>query len=284
MPCARIRASSKQGHPLLAYRHCAFRLELMELHGINGQCLIIVTQSAPWIVALSHCQLGGDDLHLWDKTCDMRKLMMKMSMSVDGFVCTPEGKTDWIFKTADETSTAWVLALCRTAGLHIMGSKTFQDMASYWPTATGPFAALMNEIPKAVFTKKGYGGINPANTTAALESARQYDAAQETLPNLAGAAASASWAEARVFDGDLAKGIGELKAEPGNPILAHGGAGFMRSLIATGLIDEYYLVTHPLALGAGLPIFTGLMKPLDLKLVGVKAFPGGIIAHTYYLA
>jgi len=193
----------------------------------------------------------------------MRKLIMKMSISMDGFVSTTNGENDWIHKTGDEASAASVVELCRTAGLHIMGSKTFQIMASYWPTATGPFAAPMNEIPKALFTKKGFAGILP--------SAEQSPAA-------------ASWVEAKVFDGDLAEGIRELKAEPGKPILAHGGSGFMRSLIATGLIDEYHLFVHPVALGSGLPIFSDVAKPLDLKLVDVKSFPGGVVAHTYYPA
>lgn len=207
-----------------------------------------------------------------------------MSISVDGFVGGPNGELDWIFETGDEASTAWVAELCQTAGLHIMGSKTFHDMASYWPTSTGPFTAPMNEIPKAVFTKKGFAGFDPANTTMAVENARQYDAASGIQPSVEQSPAAASWAEARVFDGDLAKGIRELKAEPGKPILAHGGAEFMRNLIGTGLIDEYHLVTHPVALGAGLPIFNGLSKPLALKLVEVKAFPGGVIAHTYHPA
>jgi len=86
--------------------------------------------------------------------------------------------------------------------------------------------------------------------------------------------------KARVFDGDLAEEIRKLKSEPGKPILAIGGAGFMRSLIATGLIDEYHLVTHPVVLGEGLTIFNGVPR-MDLKLVDVKAFPGGIVAHTY---
>jgi dihydrofolate reductase len=60
--------------------------------------------------------------------------------------------------------------------------------------------------------------------------------------------AAASWAEARVLDGDLAEGIRELKAESGKTIVAIGGAGFMRSLIATDLIDEYVLAIHPVAL------------------------------------
>ena len=54
----------------------------------------------------------------------------------------------------------------------------------------------------------------------------------------------------------------------------------MRSLIGTGLIDEYHLVTHPVVLGGGLSIFNDA-PPLDLKLVAVRAFPGGIVAHTY---
>ncbi len=207
--------------------------------------------------------------------------MMKMSISVDGFVSGPNGEIDWIFQTADELSMAWAVGLCREAGLHIMGSKTFQDMASYWPTATGPFAAPMNEIPKALFTKKGFKGIDPGHTTTAVENARSYNAARGILHNAEASAAAVSWGDARVFDGDLAEGIRELKAEPGKPILAHGGAGFMRSLIATGLIDEYYLSIHPVALGSGKPIFTGLAIPLYLKLVDVKAFPGGVIAQHY---
>jgi dihydrofolate reductase len=190
----------------------------------------------------------------------MRKLIMKMSISVDGFVCDPNGNNDWIFKTGDEESLAWSVGSAREAGLIIMGRKSFENMAPYWPTATGPFAAPMNEIPKAVFTKKGYAGIPP--------SAGQSPAA-------------ASWAEARVFDGDLAEGIRELKAGQGKPIVAIGGAGFMQSLIATGLIDEYVLATHPVILGAGLPIFIGLSDPLYLKLVDVKVFPKGAIARTY---
>ena len=186
-----------------------------------------------------------------------------MSISVDGFVSGANGENDWIFKTGDEESLAWSVGSASQAGLIIMGRKSFEGMAPYWPTATGPFAAPMNEIPKAVFTKKGFKGIDPG---------------PDTSP------AAASWAEARVFNGDLAEGIRELKAEPGKPILAHGGAGFMRSLIATGLIDEYHLVTHPVVLGSGLPIFTDLSIPLYLKLVDAKRFPGGVVAHTYHPA
>jgi dihydrofolate reductase len=193
----------------------------------------------------------------------MRKLIMKMSISIDGFVSSANGGNDWIFKTGDEESLAWSVGSASQAGLIIMGRKSFEGMAPYWPTATGPFAGPMNEIPKAVFTKKGYKGFDPG---------------PEASP------AAASWTAARVFDGDLAEEIRELKAGQGKPIVAIGGAGFMRSLITTGLIDEYVLAVHPVALGSGLPIFTDLASPLYLKLVDVKTFPKGGMAKTYHPA
>lgn len=187
-----------------------------------------------------------------------------MSVTTDGFVCGHNGESDWIFKNSDEASRAWSVEQSWEAGLIIMGRKSFEGMAPYWPTANGPFAAPMNEIPKALFTRqKGFKNQSP-------------DAGQ--------LAAATSWAETRVFDGDLAEEIMKLKSEEGKPIVAIGGAEFMRSLIATGLIDEYYLVIHPVVLGKGLTIFDGIEKPLDLKLVEVKAFPGGIVAHIYRAA
>jgi len=185
---------------------------------------------------------------------------MRMSVSVDGFVSGPNGEADWIFKTGDEQSKAWGVEQSWESGLIIMGRKSFEAMAPYWTASTDAFAAPMNEIPKAVFTKKGYKG---------------FDAGNEPSP------AAASWANARVFDGDLAEGITELKAGEGKPITAIGGAGFMRSLIATGLVDEYHLVTRPVLLGAGLPVFNGLALPVYLRLVDFKVFPKGTIAHIY---
>jgi dihydrofolate reductase len=204
--------------------------------------------------------LKKENIYFKNKTIVMRKLIMKMSMSVDGFVSGANGENDWVFKTGDEESKAWSVGVILEAGLIIMGRKSFEAMAPYWQTATGPFAAPMNEIPKAVFTKKGFKGIDPGDKASA---------------------AAVSWAEARVFEGDLAEEIKKLKTEAGKPIVAIGGAGFMRSLIETGLIDEYRLAIHPVALGSGLPIFSDLATPFYLKLVDVKAFPGGVVAKTY---
>jgi len=204
----------------------------------------------------------------------MRKLVLKMSMSIDGFVGGPNGEIDWLFRSVDDASAAWEVECLWDASLHIMGSRTFQDMKAWWPTSDEPYAPPMNRIPKAYFSRSGSGDTA---TTRALEDA------QRLFPRSAGDASPhlESWESAAKLTGDLATEIAALKAEVGKPILAHGGAAFARSLIATGLIDEYHLLVHPVALGRGLAIFADLAVPLDLALTALQRFPTGAIANTY---
>jgi dihydrofolate reductase len=206
----------------------------------------------------------------------MRKLILKMSVSVDGFVGGPSGEIDWIFKSFDAGATAWTVDTLWQAGVHIMGSRTFQDMAAYWPRSTEPFAAPMNEIPKIVFSRTG--SLGAASTTRALEDATRLRKESEARELPSGAS---SWTTPGIASGDLAVEIAQLKRQPGKPILAHGGATFARSLVQHGLVDEYHLLTHPIALGHGLPLFSGLAKPLDLKLLSATSFDGGAVAHIY---
>jgi dihydrofolate reductase len=204
----------------------------------------------------------------------MRKLVLKMSLSIDGFVGGPNGELDWLFRSIDDASTVWEVERLWDASLHIMGSRTFQDMKAWWPSSDEPYAPPMNAIPKAYFSR---GGSGDATTTRALEDAKRL------FPRSAGDASPhlESWESAAKLTGDLATEIATLKAGAGKPILAHGGAAFARSLIATGLIDEYHLQVHPVALGRGLAIFTDLPALLDLALTASQRFPAGAIANTY---
>jgi dihydrofolate reductase len=157
-----------------------------------------------------------------------------------------------------------------------MGSRTFQAMASFWPTPTEVFAPPMNQIPKAVFSKQGAPVLEAAAAT--LRNTQDQASDTRTGPLQPGAE---SWAEAYVASGDLAREITRLKAEDGKPIVAHGGAAFARSLIARNLVDEYVLLVYPIALGKGLSIFSDLPEPRPLELVRSKTFPLGAVAQTY---
>jgi dihydrofolate reductase len=178
----------------------------------------------------------------------MRKLILRMSMSLDGFVGGPKGELDWIFRHIDEESIAFGIAQLWEVGVHAMGRATYSDMAAHWPTSKEPWAPPMNQIPKVVFSK--------------------------TLKDV-------PWGPTRILSGDLTEEVARLKAEPGKDILAHGGARFAQAVTRLGLVDEYWLLVHPVALGAGLAMFKDLPKPIDLKLVSVKAFSGGTVAKTY---
>jgi dihydrofolate reductase len=197
----------------------------------------------------------------------VRELILKMSMSIDGFVSDLDGANKWMFG-ADQEAKAWAVEATWNASLHIMGSRSFQGMAAFWPTSTMEFAPPMNQIPKAVFSKQGPAVLKAADRAGVTQTERLQPGAE-------------SWAEAYVASGDLAEEIAKLKAQEGKPILAHGGVSFARSLVAQGLVDQFVLGVHPIALGRGLPLFSELAAPMPLKLVSSKAFPGGAVAQIY---
>ena len=199
-------------------------------------------------------------------TATERKLVLKMSVSLDGFVCGPNGELDWIFRTRGADSMAWVLNTLHEAGVHIMGSRTYYDMATFWPYSDSPLAPAMNDIPKVIFSRSG------------IKDGTQVDRTPGVTPT---AAVLQSWAEPAVARGDLAEEVLRLKEQPGNIILAQGGARFAQSLVASGLIDEYRMVIHPVVLGQGQPLFSGLRSPVDLRLIDATPFSSGVVAAVY---
>ena len=210
----------------------------------------------------------------------MRKLILKMSMSLDGFVCGPNDETRWIFESSSDETTDWLVKTISNAGLHIMGSRTFQDMVNYWPTSHEPIAGPMNAIPKMVFSRKGLAG-QAGGTTRALKDAGSAREARGDAAAAEPVANAETWNDVPVRTGDLATEIAALKQQPGGDILAHGGAGFAQSLVATGLIDEYHLLIHPIALGHGRGPFSSLAAPLRLQLIETTVFETGVVAHFY---
>ncbi len=198
-----------------------------------------------------------------------------MNLSLDGFMSGPNGELDWIFKSFEASGSAHTVASLWQAGVHIMGSRTFRDMAAYWPTSSDPIAAPINEIPKVVFARKG---LEHASTTRGLQDAPRLSADGSVAPS---PAVLESWTNPGVARGELAAEIAHLKQQSGKPILAHGGVSFMRSLVRERLADEYWLLVYPVALGRGLSPFAELEKPLGFKLTNKTAFDGGVVEHVY---
>jgi dihydrofolate reductase len=178
----------------------------------------------------------------------MRRVVLQMGVTLDGYVAGTGGEGDWGLVPEHPDVRAWKLASLRQTGTHIMGRVTYEQMAAHWPTATDDYAAFMNKLPKVVFST--------------------------TLP-------AAEWPGTRIARGELAEEIAALKGEPGGEIMAHGGAAFVQALSRATLIDEYRLVILPVALGSGLPLFKDLAKPLRVDLAESKNFPDGTIINVY---
>ena len=176
----------------------------------------------------------------------MASLVLKMSMSLDGYVAPSDGSADWVAAGRSEDGAGWIVETLSNADAHLIGAATYAAWAGFWPGAAGPFAKPMNEIPKVVFSN--------------------------SLP-------SADWGVTEIAAGDLAEAVTRLKRERSDGyLLAHGGVRFARSLVETGLIDEYRLVVHPVVLGAGERLFAA---PLTVEPLSTTAFSGGGVAHVF---
>lgn len=89
----------------------------------------------------------------------MRELILKMSISIDGFVGGADGGVKWIFDTYDDKAAEWTVRVISEASLHIMGSRTFHDMAAYWPRSTKDVRTADEPDPQGSLLKAR--GINP---------------------------------------------------------------------------------------------------------------------------
>ena len=180
----------------------------------------------------------------------MGKLVLQMGVSLDGLVARPGkfGAGGWGTPPEDPALAARKLNWIRQAGLHLMGRATYLEMAGFWPTSDGDYAAPMNDIPKVVFSK--------------------------TLTK-------ADWAESTIARGELAEEVPALKRQTDKDLIAYGGAAFAQSLSRLRLVDEYRLIVQPVALGDGLPLFAGLGAPFVLDLITAQAYGDGSVLHIY---
>ncbi|MDQ6821325.1 MAG: dihydrofolate reductase family protein [Actinomycetota bacterium] len=179
-----------------------------------------------------------------------RKLILYMSMSLDGFGARRDGAMDWlgVSRPYDDHRQRAVAELLGQTGTLVLGRRSYEEMAQAWPTSQSPTGEFMNALPKIVFS----------STLTEVE-----------------------WTNARVTHRPVEEEIPELKGQPGKDIVVFGGASFARSLAGHDLIDEYRINVHPTALGDGLPLLPGLREPRRLELVSSTAWADGPITQTY---
>lgn len=190
----------------------------------------------------------------------MRKLILAMQMSLDGFVGGPNGEMNWVTLSQEMDNTLLPELMAR-ADTCLLGRSLYQGFYSYWPTAPS---------------------TNPNLSKGEVLFSRWIDQADKVV--FSTTLDSVDWNRSRLARGDVAAEVQRLKQQPGKDIATFGGARLAQALVRLGLVDEYQLMLNPILLGQGLPLFKDGSAQQKLVLVSCKTFEGQAVALRYVAA
>ena len=185
----------------------------------------------------------------------MRKLVLFMHTSLDGFVAGPNGEMDWI--TVDEEMFDYAGERTNQADTALYGRLTYEMMESYWPTAADQPGATKHDIEHS----RWYNKVTKVILSRTMKGTN--------LPNT------------KIISENIANEIIQLKQAPGQDILIFGSPSASHSLMAESLIDDYWLFVNPILLGEGMPLFKGIKNRTRLKLVETIPFSSGVVCLHY---
>src|ERR671914_2418624 len=196
----------------------------------------------------------------------MRKVVVGAMVSMDGVMQAPGGPEEdpsgafkfggWVapFADADPVFGAEIGKLFGEPFDLLLGRRTYDIFAAYWPFAEGgsydDIATAFNRVTKYVATRKG---------------------------------ADPTW-KGSVELRDGAKDVAKLKQEHGPALVTQGSTELVHSLLAAGLVDEIRTFTFPVLLGKGKRLFSDDSQPRVFKLAQSAVSPNGLIAATYVRA
>jgi dihydrofolate reductase len=161
-------------------------------------------------------------------------------MTVDGVISV----SDWYVSEGEHDRAA--REQFESAAM-LLGRKTYEGLAAFWSAQTGPWADVLNPMPKFVASRTLQGSLD--------------------------------W-NASVIEGELAEGVSRLKEELDGDLILIGCGELARNLLTAGLIDELRFWVHPAVWGAGERPFQG-EEQARLDLVGTETFDSGVTFLRY---
>jgi dihydrofolate reductase len=185
----------------------------------------------------------------------MRKLKLQMQMTIDGFVAGPDGELDWQWLPGERDEFAFqkIIELADSCDTILLGRKMTRGFIDHWEKGV-----VVNNI-------------SPEQSLAQRMVNMRKIVFSRTETAISGK-------NVEVENGDLATAVQALKKEPGKDIIVYGGASFVSSLISQDLIDEYYIIRNPVAIGNGLSIFK---ERKILKLDSTISYKNGKVLNKY---
>jgi dihydrofolate reductase len=188
----------------------------------------------------------------------MRKVVVNTFVSLDGVMQAPGGPEEdpaggfehggWTVPLWDERMNEYMGEFMGKPFDLLLGRKTYEIFAAYWPQSDEPGAAELNKATKYVASK--------------------------TLKTL-------DWENSVLLEGDVAEAVARLKDEDGPEIQVHGSSDLIQTLLRHGLVDEFRVLTFPVLLGSGKRLFGEGTTAQSLKLVDSQVSTTGVVMNTY---
>ena len=188
----------------------------------------------------------------------MRTLRIIEHVSLDGVIQAPGGVDDdrsggfalggWAFPHHGEDAGAAIDAAQGQGFDLLLGRRTYDIFAGYWPLQDGPMADALNGAKKFVATHR-----------------------PESL----------AWGPVESLGSDLASGIARVKQAGGPDLIVWGSSTLTPMLIAEGLADEVVLLVFPVLIGRGKRLFSDGVAASELRLIESKATSSGVVVSRY---
>ena len=191
----------------------------------------------------------------------MRRLVVGTFLTMDGVMQAPGGPDEdreggfrhggWLVPYYDEKFGQIMTEWTQRAGGFLLGRKTYDIFATYWPKVTDPTDAIAN----------------------ALNSRPKY-VASRTLERV-------EWSGSSLLEGDVAAAVSRLKAQSGGEIQVHGSGNLLQTLLKHGLVDTLRIWVFPLVLGTGKRLFGEGAIPSGFRLIETQVTTTGAVLHVY---
>jgi dihydrofolate reductase len=188
----------------------------------------------------------------------MRKIIAITQVSVDGVMQGPGGPEEdpangfthggWALPFVDDALSQIIDETMASKFDMLLGRRTYEIFAAYWPKHDGPIAKAFNKATKYVVTR----------------SLDRFD-----------------WKNSQRISGDVADEVRRLKASRGTALHIWGSSKLLQTVIAAELVDEYRMWISPVVLGDGKRLFDSGVPPRGLTLVETRSTPRGVLVNTY---
>ena len=184
----------------------------------------------------------------------MRKVILFLHQSLDGYCATPEGGLEWV--PYNQAFERYAERLVQTVGSPMYGRVTYELMKSYWPTILNDASASKHDREHAQWFDKVEKIV--FSTTLINEE-----------PNTV------------VVRDNVEETVKKLKQKDGKDLVIFGSPTLTRSLMSMNLIDEFQFTVSPVILGKGMTFIRSIDRQVNLELLSTEQIEGGIVALHY---